>query len=181
MKTFTLLLTSNVDNLGIVGDVVTVKPGYARNFLLPYGLATDPTEANIKQLAILREQIKKEMSEHRGRLEDILQKLEGYEISITRSANEQGVIFGGVSQHDIGEALRKQGFVIDDRVVRVDEQIKRLDSYVIPIVLAPDLKTEVKLWIISDKAAADMADADPSAPVAIETDEVQKQAPIAAD
>ena len=181
MKTLTLLLTNNVDNLGIVGDVVTVKPGYARNFLLPHGLATDPTETNIKRLATLRENVKKEMSAHRHRLEDTLAGLAGCEISIMRSANEQGVLFGGVSQHDIGEALRMQGFAIEDRAVRAGEQVKRLDSYAIPIVLAADLKTEIKLWVVSDKPPEDLAIADQDAPIVAETDDDQQQTPVAAD
>ena len=63
------------------------------------------------------------------------------------------MLFGGVSQHDIAEALRSDGFAIDDRAVRIGEQIKRLDSYQVPIQLASDLRTEIKLWVVSDKPA----------------------------
>jgi len=151
MKTIRLLLTDNVDNLGIVGDVVEVKPGYARNFLLPRNLATNPTEGAIKRLAVRRAQVELEMKERRAQLEAILAKLAGHEITVQRSANEQGVLFGGVSQHEIAQILRDDGYPVDDRVVRIGQQIKRLDSYQIPIVLANDLKTEIKLWVVSDK------------------------------
>jgi large subunit ribosomal protein L9 len=151
MKMIKLLLTDNVDNLGIVGDVVSVRPGYARNFLLPRELATTPTAGAIKRLAARRVLVEKEMAERRVKLDALFAKLKGYELTLQRSANEQGVLFGGVSQHDIGESMRAEGFEIDDRAVRVGQQIKRLDSYMIPIVLASDLKTEIKLWVVSDK------------------------------
>ena len=166
MKTIKLLLTDNVDNLGIVGDVVDVKPGYARNYLMPHGLATTPTQGNIDRLAETRKKVELQIIERRKGLEATFEKLTGHEITIMRSANEQGVLFGGVSQHDIAEALRAEGFDIDDRAVRVGDQVKRLDSYVIPIVLANSLHTEIKLWVVSDKPAEDL-DVDPETGAAI--------------
>ena len=151
MKTIKLLLTDNVENLGIVGDVVTVKPGYARNFLVPHGLATAPTPRNIDRLAERRAQVEAELKAHRVQLESLLEKLEGQEITIQRSANEQGVLFGGVSQQDIAEALVAEGLPVDARAVRIGEHIKRLDTYEVPIVLADDLRGMVKLWVVSDK------------------------------
>ena len=146
-----LLLLENVDNLGIVGDVVKVKPGYARNFLVPRGLATVPTPGAIERLSERRAQVEAEMRRLREAQEQTMQRLEGYEITLERAANEQGVLFGGVSQHDIGEALREAGFDLDDRFVRIGQQIKRLDSYSVPVVIDKELKTEIKLWVVSDK------------------------------
>lgn len=160
MKQIELLLTENVDNLGIVGDVVKVRPGYARNFLLPRGMATTPTPGNVKRLAARRAEVEKEMKARRAALEATLEKLKGHEITIQRSANEQGVLFGGVSQHEIAEALRSEGHQIEDRMVRIGETIKRLDSYHIPIVLANDLKCEIKLWVVSDKPSDQLGDQD---------------------
>lgn len=146
-----LLLTENVDNLGIVGDVVKVRPGYARNFLLPRNLATKPTQGAIKRLAARRAEVERELKERRSVLEAMFEKLKNHEITVQRSANEQGILFGGVSQHEIAEVLRGEGFAIDDRMVRLGQQIKRLDSYHVPLVLASDLRTEIKLWVVSDK------------------------------
>jgi large subunit ribosomal protein L9 len=151
MANIKLLLTENVDNLGIVGDVVTVKPGYARNFLLPNGMAQKPTESAIKKLATRRAEVEKELAEKRKEDEAVLAKLVGHEITLQRAANEQGILFGGVSQHDIAQALRDEGMKIEDRAIRIGAQIKRLDSYTVPIVLASDLKTEIKIWVVSDK------------------------------
>ncbi|MEX2215896.1 MAG: 50S ribosomal protein L9 [Phycisphaeraceae bacterium] len=173
MKTISLLLTETVDNLGIVGDVVEVRPGYARNFLLPRNLATTPTKGAIKALSSRRAVVEKEMKVLRGEREAIFEKLKGHEITILRSANDQGILYGGVSQHEIAEALRADGFAIDDRAVRIGEQIKRLDSYHIPIALDADLKCEIKLWVVSDKPREDLdgekageAEAEAAAPVA---------------
>ncbi len=153
MKAITLLLTENIDNLGIVGDVVTVKPGFARNFLLPRGYATEPTEENVAALAERRKQVEAELRLKREALEKMFEKIQGHEVTLERSANEQGVLFGGVSQHDIAQALRDEGFAVEDRAVRIGQQIKRLDSYMIPLVFATDLKMEIKVWVVSDRPA----------------------------
>ena len=157
MKQIELLLTENVDNLGIVGDVVKVKPGYARNFLLPRGFAIPPSEEARAALEERRKQVEAELAAQRKQLEALFAKLDDdFELTIERSANEQGVLFGGVSQHDIALALQEQDLNVDDRAVRIGEQIKRLDSYQIPIVLAPDLKTEIKLWVVSDQPIGEL-------------------------
>src|SRR5687768_13947682 len=124
MKQTQLLLTENVDNLGIVGDVVKVRPGYARNFLLPRNMATRPTPGAIQRLAARRAEVEAELKKQRGVLEALLEKVKDHELTMMRSANEQGVLFGGVSQHDIAEALRAEGFAIEDRMVRIGQQIK---------------------------------------------------------
>lgn len=156
MKSVKLLLLENVDNLGIVGDVVDVKPGYARNFLLPRGLASPPTEGAIERLAARRAEVEKELAELAKQQQSLIEKIDGYELTVMRAANDSGVIFAGVSQHDIGEALREEGFDIEDRYVRIGEQIKRLDSYAVPIVINKDLKAEIKLWVVSDKPVEDL-------------------------
>ena len=156
MKQIKLLLTQNVDNLGIIGDVVTVKGGYARNYLLPHGMATQPTQGAIDRLAEERARVEAELKEVHAKQAALIEKLEGYEITMKRAANEQGLLFGGVSQHEIALALQEAGFAIDDRHVRIGEQIKRLDSYEIPVVLGRDLKTTVKLWVVSNKSKEEL-------------------------
>ena len=151
MKTVKLLLTESIEGLGIVGDVVSVKAGYARNFLLPRGFATDATQGNINRLAERRKQVEQEMSLKRTTQEKTLTQIEDYELTIEHSANEQGILYGSVSQSQIAQAMRDAGFDIEDRAVRIVDQIKRLDSYSIGIQLAADLKTQIKLWVVSDK------------------------------
>lgn len=161
MKTIELLLTQNVGNLGIIGDVVKVRPGYARNFLLPRQMATKPTPGAIERLADRRKEVEAELAKLRSEHESLVARLNHKEFTLERAANEQGVLFGGVSQHEIAELLRSEGFDVEDRFVRVGEQIKRLDSYEIPVVIDKDLKTTVKLWVVSDKPADELeGDAD---------------------
>ena len=157
MKQIELLLLDNVSNLGIVGDVVQVKPGYARNYLIPRGLATVPTPGAVDRLKERRAQVAEEMRQLREQQEQLIERLSEVELTLERSANEQGVLFGGVSQHDIAEALREAGYDIEDRWVRIGEQIKRLDSYEIPIVVDKELKTEIKLWVVSDRPLEEIA------------------------
>lgn len=155
MQHVELLLLENVDNLGIVGDVVKVKPGYARNYLLPHGMATKPTPGAIERLKDARAAAEAEMKKLQEEQAALLERLHEVEITLERSANEQGVLFGGVSQHDIALALQEAGYDVEERHIRIGQQIKRLDSYQIPIALSRELKTEIKLWVVSDRPMED--------------------------
>jgi len=146
-----LLLLENVDNLGIVGDIVKVKPGYARNFLLPRGYAEPPSEEKIAALAERRAQIEAELAELAKQQTALIERLADYELTLERATNDSGALYGGVSQHDIAEALRAKGFEVEDRFIRLGEQIKRVDTYHIPIVINKELKAEIKLWVVSDR------------------------------
>ena len=157
-KNIELLLLDTIDNLGIVGDVVKVKPGFARNYLLPHGLAEPPTEEKIAELSARRAEVEAELKQLRSEQETLLEKIIDYELTLERSANEQGILFGGVSQHDISEALQAEGLAIEDRHVRIGEKINRLDTYHVPIQLAKDLKCEIKLWVVSDKPLEEVVD-----------------------
>ena len=168
-----LLLHENVGNLGIVGDVVHVKPGYARNYLLPMGLATPPTQAQIDRLAERRKEMQAELERQRQAQQTMIEKLSDYEITLQRSANEQGVLFGSVTQNDIAEGLREEGFEVEDRFVRIGEQIKRLDSYQIPVEIDKELKTEIKLWVVSDRP---MEQADEEGEAAEDETEAEEEA-----
>ena len=128
-KNLQLLLTENVDNLGIVGDVVNVRVGYARNFLLPRGLATEPSEELISGLAERRAQAEKDQAVLRKERTEAISKIEGLEITMTRACNDQGHLYGSVTQQDIAAALSELGFPVKDREVRLPHTIKRLDTY----------------------------------------------------
>lgn len=147
-----LLLTENVENLGIVGDVVHVRPGYARNYLVPMGLAVAPTDKAKSALAERRKKAQQELAALQAELRKMVADLEGYELTLERSCNDNGWLYGSVSQHDIAQALHAAGFArISDRHVRIGMSIKRVDSYEIPIQISSDLKTEIKLWVVPDR------------------------------
>lgn len=170
-----LLLTENVDNLGIVGDVVEVRPGYARNFLLPQALATTPNPAMVKKLAARREEVERQLREKRAQQEVIISKLAGFELTLKRSANEQGILFGSVTQHDIAKGLQDEGFNITERDIRIGAPIKHLETVTIPVQLAKDLRADVKVHVISDKPVEQQAEAPAAqAPAAEQPSEEKK-------
>ena len=146
-----LLLTENVDGLGIIGDLVSVKSGYARNYLLPHGFATKPSEEAIAELADRRKVAEKKMLEVRALREKIVGDIEGLELHIERSCNDFGMLYGSVTQKDVSEALGEKGFQIKPREVRLPQAIKRVDSYEIPIKLTTDLEAIIKLWVVADR------------------------------
>lgn len=150
-KTFNLLLTETVDSLGIVGDVVKVRAGYARNYLLPRDLATTPTDEKIAELAARRAEAQRQIELHRKQRVDMIEKLEGYELTLVRSCNDQGLLYGSVTQADIAEGLAAAGFAVRVRDVRLGQAIKRIDSYEVHIKPEADLEATVKLWVVSDR------------------------------
>lgn len=150
-KSMKLLLTETVDNLGIVGDVVNVRIGYARNFLLPNALAMPPSEEAIAALADKRAKAERRQRELRSEREKMIEKLENFEVTLQRSCNDQGQLYGSVSQQDIADALAEQGFAVKAREVRLSQTIKRVDSYHVPIKVDSDLEAEIKLWVVADR------------------------------
>jgi len=150
-KTVKLLLTENVESLGIVGDVVTVRLGYARNFLIPFGMATEPSEERIQELAAKRAEAEKEMAALRSEREKLVETLDGFEITLQRSCNDQGVLYGSVTQQDISSALASLGYDVPPRHVRLAETIKRIDTFDVTVRFDADLEATLKLWVVADR------------------------------
>lgn len=150
-KTIKLLLTENVDSLGIVGDVVEVKMGYARNYLLPRDMAMTPSDEAIADLASKRAEAEKEMLALRSNREQMIDKLDGVELTLVRSCNDAGHLYGSVTQNDIAEALTNAGYPVTPRSVRLPNAIKRIDSFDIHIRLDQDLEADIKLEVVPDR------------------------------
>lgn len=150
-KSIQLLLTESVDNLGIVGDVVNVRLGYARNYLLPRGLATTPSEEMVASLAQKRAEAQKRLAELRKQRETMIAKMSGLEITLEKSCNDQGILYGSITQQEIATALGKQGFDVRPREVRLGQTIKRIDSYDVHVKLESDLETVVRLHVKPDR------------------------------
>ena len=146
-----LLLTETVDGLGIVGDLVSVKTGYARNYLLPRAYATTPSEEAIAALAEKRKSAEALVAKVRSERESMVNKLEGFELNLQRSCNDSGMLYGSVSQRDIAVELTDKGFAIKAREVRLPQAIKRVDSYDVPIKLDLDLEATIKVWVVADR------------------------------
>ena len=155
IKKIELLLTSNVENLGIVGDVVHVRMGYARNFLVPMGLAEVPTPEKIESLSEAREAALKENELKREEQASIIQKLEGTVLTLTRSANDQGGLYGSVTQRDIADALLENEFAVDTRAVRLHQAIRRVGEYQVTIQFGTEMKTDVEIIVNPDRPLED--------------------------
>ena len=146
-----VLLTETLDRIGIVGDVIDVSEGFARNYLLPKKLAIQPTEGNIKRLEEKKVAYEKQQRELREQKEKLLATLAGHEVTLCRAANDEGHLFGSVSRRDIAEELQKAGFAITPDDVRLDEPLRRVDTYTVSVHLAADLKADVKVWVTREK------------------------------
>ncbi len=158
MATVKLLLRESIRNVGKVGDVVEVSPGFARNYLLPKNLAVEPTPGNIKKVEERRKEIERLERERREQQEALIRQLEGVEVTLERRANEQGHLFGSVTATDIARALQQQGFNIEPDDIYLDGRLDRIERYTVRVQFDEDLKAEIKVWVAPDpdsKAAMD--------------------------
>ena len=150
MANVKLLLKESVKHVGRVGDVVEVSPGYARNYLLPQGLAVEPTAGNVKAIEARRQEIERQERERRSQMEALIKQLEGVEVTLERRANEQGHLYGAVSATEIAKALQTQGFNINADDINLPGKLDHIDTYMVEVKLADDLATPVKVWVAPD-------------------------------
>jgi len=151
-KNLKLLLTESVDSLGIVGDVVTVRTGYARNFLLPRNMATTPSEEAIKAVASKRAEAERAVAQLRKDRETLVSRMNGVEISLQRSCNDMGHLYASVTQQEIATALTAAGYPgVKPRDVRLHQTIKRIDAYDVHIKFESELEATIKLWVLADR------------------------------
>ena len=155
-----VLLTQTIDRVGIVGEVLEVSEGFARNYLLPKGLAIQPTAGNIQRLEAARKEYESKVAAARAEREKVITALTGVEVSVTRAANDEGHLFGSVSARDIAEELVKLGHPITADDVRLEAPLRRVDTYTVHVQLAGDLKTDIKVWVVREKAEGQPAAAE---------------------
>ena len=157
-KNVELLLNETIEHLGIVGDVVTVKPGYARNYLLPLGIAEVPTPEKVEALQELRATAKAELEALRAQRVDTIGKLDSVALKLTRSCNDQGVLYGSVTQQDIADALKEGEFVVDERAVRLNQPIRHVGTYSVAIQFDKDLRAEISIEVLPDRTLEELDD-----------------------
>jgi large subunit ribosomal protein L9 len=139
-----------VEKLGESGEVVDVKPGYFRNYLNPRGMAMRATESNMK---IYEEERKlKEIRENKAKYEaeKLANKLANVSLNAPVQVGEEDKVFGSVTAQDISSLLEEQGYEIDKRDIQLDEPIKALGIYTVPVKLHKDVTAEVKVWVIKE-------------------------------
>ena len=142
-----LLLKKNIDKLGRIGDVVKVKEGYARNYLLPKGLATSVSPANLKQIEKEKKKMELQLKEEMERLQGVLERISAASCTIRAKANEEGKLFGSVTAGHITEVLTKEGYPVTKDMVRLDEPIKVCGAFDVRIVLNPEMQTKCKILV----------------------------------
>ena len=143
-----IILRQAVENLGSPGDVVKVKSGYARNYLLPHGLAYEATPGNLKRIQQERDRLDAAENERRTAAQTQAERLEQVSLTFSARVGEEGKLFGSVTTADIAQQLEAQGFHVEKRQIDLHEPIKALGVYRVPIRLHADVKPEVRVWVI---------------------------------
>jgi large subunit ribosomal protein L9 len=145
-----VILRQHVETLGKAGDLVKVADGYAKNFLIPKGLATEANTKNIKAFEHEKQRILRQAEKVRQEAEAVAAKLNGVTCSIARRVGEQEKLFGSVNTTDIGNALAAQGLEIDRKNILLDEPIKTLGEFPVRIKLAGGLSAEIKVMVVAE-------------------------------
>lgn len=143
-----LVLTEDVPHLGKQGDVVEVKPGYGRNYLVPRGLATLPTEHNLKLLGRYKERVLQAREAKVADLKVMAGQIQHISIQIEAIANEEGHLYGSVGAPEISKALKAKGLIIEPEMVRLEGPIKEIALYAVKLNLGYDIETEVKVVVV---------------------------------
>ena len=147
-----VLLCEDIRKLGWLGDVVDVTEGYARNYLLPQGLAKVATQGNIRAIAKAKAERAAERLKERKRLETAAEAVNGAEAVLAAKANEHGVLFGSITDRMIAANLREQGFAVADEVVRLPEHIKQVGSHSVTLKFADDVTATVNVVVVAEQA-----------------------------
>jgi large subunit ribosomal protein L9 len=147
-----LILTQAVPHLGQPGDVVKVRPGFARNYLVPQGLATFATQVNLRLVEKHRQRLKQLEEARRADLLNLAAQIAQRSLTIEANANAEGHLYGSVNADQIAETLRREGFAVQSENVLIEGPLKELGLYSIKVRLAADIEGEVKLWVVPTHA-----------------------------
>lgn len=153
-----VLLKQDVEKLGRKGDIVNVAPGYGRNYLIPRRLAVEVTPENEKLIAMERQAILKKVEKEKLSAQELIQKLNQVRLVFRRKAGEKDVIFGSVSAGDIKEELDRLGFSIEKKKILLEEPIRRLGNYTIPLKVYQEEKAEIHLEVVREEEPAGKPD-----------------------
>ncbi len=145
-----VILREQRDNLGDAGEVVQVKPGYARNFLIPQGIAYEATEGNVRRIEREQLQAEKHAADDLAAARRRADQLGAVSLTFNARAGEEGKLFGSITSGDIADALAAQGVEVDRRQIMLDEPIKALGVFGVPVRLHTDVRPEIKVWVIKE-------------------------------
>ncbi len=143
-----VILTQDVDNLGKAGELVTVKPGYGRNYLVPRGLAVSATVRNKNRLEHEKALIERRVSKERATATELAAKINIMTLQFERNTGEDEKLFGSVTSRDIQEQLKRAGVDIDHRWIQLEQSVKALGKYEVPVRLAAGVIAQLKFWVV---------------------------------
>jgi large subunit ribosomal protein L9 len=148
-----VILRETIDNLGRAGQIVKVADGYARNYLLPKKLAYPVTPGNLKVIEFERQSLLKKEAKQKDESEKLKQMLDSVEIVIRRKVGEQNVLYGSVTNSDVADELEKKGYRIEKRKIHMEDHIKTIGEFAIPVRLFKDVTAHVKLKVEKEPEA----------------------------
>jgi len=151
-----LLLRCDIPNVGLAGDVVEVREGYARNYLIPQQMGLEPTKANMKSIEEDKRRAEEQRRLRRIALEQQAEKMRDVEVTISAACNLEGRLYGSVGPREIAAALRDEGHDVEPKQVHLPDAIRQLDTVTVPVIFADDLTIEVKVWIVRETSADDL-------------------------
>ena len=157
-----VILKQDVEKLGRRGVVVNVAPGYGRNYLIPRKMALEVTATNLKSIEIERAALKKKLEAERKSFQSLVEKLNQVTLTFTRRAGDKDVIFGSVSSGDIRDGLAGLGYDIDKKKILLDEPIKRLGNFAVPVKISMDDRAEVKIVVAREETEGEAAAGGPA-------------------
>jgi len=157
-----VILKQDVEKLGRRGDVVNVAPGFGRNYLIPRKMALAVTPTNLKTIEIERAALKKKLEIERKTFQSLAERLNQVSLTFTRRAGDKDVIFGSVSAGDVKEALDALGYEIDKKKILLDEPIKRLGNFAVPVKISTEDRAEVKIVVAREEVEGAAAAAEAS-------------------
>jgi len=146
-----VLLHTDIEGVGFLGDVVEVSDGYGRNYLIPRKKAVRPTEGNIKRIQKERAHQAEKRRLAREKLVSVAQVVNEKEVTIEALSNEQGHLFGSISEEDVAQALRDKGFEIKTKYIQMAEHFRKLDTYEVTLRLDKDIEATVQVHVIAPK------------------------------
>ncbi len=145
-----VILLGDVEKLGPFGEIVKVSDGYARNYLLPKGLALKATAQNKKQLEVERKKKRVHAEKEREHLTEFAQLLGRTPCTVKKQVGENDKLFGSVTSIDIAKSLKTEGIELDKKLIMLKEPIKALGIYDVPVKLHPEIEAIVKVWVVKD-------------------------------
>ncbi len=143
-----VILQADVANLGAAGDVVRVKDGYARNFLVPRGLAIIADERNVRKLAHFKRIADARSAKLLKEAKGLAERLAATAVSIRRESGEEGKLFGSVTNRDIAEALNAEGFEIDKRMITLEEPLRNIGVFTVPVKVHSQVEASARVYVI---------------------------------